>query len=50
MNEEVIVEKMRKSPSEGGGRRKKMRRYTVAEKLKAVRLHLEEGFTLRAGL
>ncbi len=45
MNEEVIVEKLRKSPPRGAGGAKKMRRYTVAEKLKAVRLHLEEGFT-----
>ena len=45
MNEEVIVEKMRKSPPRGAGGAKKMRRYTAAEKLKAVRLHLEEGFT-----
>lgn len=46
MNEEVIVEKKRNSPPRGAGGAKNMRRYTEAEKLKAVRLHLEEGFTM----
>jgi transposase InsO family protein len=45
MNEEVIVEKKRNSPPRGAGGAKKMRRFTDTEKLKAVRLHLEEGFT-----
>jgi transposase InsO family protein len=47
MNEEVIVEKKRNSPPRGAGGAKKVRRYTVAEKLKAVRLYREEGFSLR---
>ena len=46
MNEEVIAEKMRKSPPRGAGGAKKLRRFTADEKLKAVRLHLEEGFTM----
>ena len=45
MNEQTIVEKKRNSPPRGAGGAKKMRRYTVAEKLKAVRLCLEEGFS-----
>ena len=45
MNEEVIVEKKRHSPPRGAGGAKKLRRFTADEKLKAVRLHLEEGFT-----
>jgi len=46
MNEEVIAEKTRKSPPRGAGGAKKMRRYTAAEKLHAVRLHREEGFSM----
>ena len=46
MNEEVKVEKKRNSPPRGADGAKKSRRYTVAEKLKAVRLCLEEGFTM----
>ena len=46
MNEQTIVEKKRNSPPRGAGGAKKSRRYTVAEKLKAVRLCLEEGFTM----
>ena len=46
MNEDVVVEKKRNSPPRGAGGAKKMRRFTEAEKLKAVRLHLEEGFTM----
>ena len=45
MNEQTLVEKKRNSPPRGAGGAKKMRRYTVAEKLKAVRLCLEEGFS-----
>ena len=45
MNEQTVVEKKRNSPPRGAGGVKKMRRYTVAEKLKAVRLCLEEGFS-----
>jgi len=45
VNEETVVEKKRKSPPRGAGGAKTTRRYTVAEKLKAVRLHLEEGFS-----
>ena len=45
MNEQTLVEKKRNSPPRGAGGAKKRPRYTVAEKLKAVRLHLEEGFS-----
>lgn len=45
MNEHTLVEKKRNSPPRGAGGAKKMRRYSAAEKLKAVRLHLEEGFS-----
>ena len=48
MNEQTIVEKKRNSPPRGAGGAKKVRRYTVDEKLKAVRLRLEEGFSLKA--
>ena len=34
------------APTEGAGGAKMTRRFTVAQKLKAVRLHLEEGFTM----
>ena len=46
MNEEVVAEKKRNSPPRGAGGGKKMRRFTAAEKLKAIRLHLEEGFSM----
>lgn len=46
MNEEVVVQKKRNSPPRGAGGAKTSRRYTVAEKLKAVRLSTEEGFSL----
>jgi len=46
MNEEVVVEKKRNSPPRGAGGAKTQRRFTVDEKLKAIRLHLEEGFSL----
>ena len=46
MNEDVIAEKKRNSPPRGAGRAKKSRRFTVEEKLRAVRLHLEEGFSM----
>ncbi len=46
MNEEVVAKKKRNSPPRGAGGAKKMRRYTAAEKLRAVRLHLEEGFSM----
>jgi transposase InsO family protein len=45
MNEQTVVEKKRNSPPRGAGGAKKLRRYTAAEKLKAVRLYLEEGFS-----
>ena len=45
MNEQTIVGKKRNSPPRGAGGAKKVRRYTAAEKLRAVRLHLEEGFS-----
>ncbi|MEI6078078.1 MAG: IS481 family transposase [Verrucomicrobiota bacterium] len=47
MNEQTLVEKKRNSPPRGAGGAKKVRRYTAAEKLKAVRLCLEEGFSLQ---
>ena len=46
MNEEVVVQKKRNSPPRGAGGAKTSRRYSVAEKLKAVRLCNEEGFSL----
>jgi hypothetical protein len=46
MNEEVNVEKKRCSPPRGAGGAKTSRRFTVAEKLKAIRLSQEEGFSL----
>ena len=45
MNEQTIVEKKKNSPPRGAGGAKKARRYTAAEKLKAVRLYTEEGFS-----
>lgn len=45
MNEDTVAEKKRNHPPRGV-RGKKIRRYTVAEKLQAVRLHREEGFSL----
>jgi len=48
MNEEVIVEKKRNSPPRGAGGGKKTRpRYALEVRLKAVRLMLEEGFSLK---
>ena len=46
MNEQTVVEKKRNSPPRGAGGAKKVRRFTADEKLKAVRLRLEEGFSL----
>jgi len=46
MNEQTVVEKKRNSPPRGAGGAKKLRRFTPDEKLKAVRLRLEEGFRL----
>ena len=46
MNEQTVAEKKRNIPPRGDRGAKKMRRFTVAEKLRAVRLHLEEGFNL----
>jgi transposase InsO family protein len=45
MNEQTAVEKKRTGPPRGAAGAKKMRRFTPADKLKAVRLHLEEGFS-----
>jgi len=45
MNEQTVVEKKRNSPPRGAGGAKKARRYSAAEKLKAVRLYTEEGFS-----
>ena len=46
MNEQTVVETKRNSPPRGAGGAKKVRRFTADEKLKAVRLRLEEGFSL----
>src|SRR3974390_2649828 len=46
MKEKTVVEKKRNSPPRGAGGAKKARRYTLDEKLKAVRLRLEEGFSV----
>jgi hypothetical protein len=40
MNEQTVVEKKRNSPPRGAGGAKKVRRFTLDEKLKAVRLRL----------
>lgn len=47
MSEQTVVEKKRNSPPRGAGGAKKARRYTADEKLRAVRLRLEEGFSVR---
>jgi transposase InsO family protein len=47
MNEQVVTEKKRKSPPRGAGGRKKYKpHYSPQDRLKAVRLRLEEGFSL----
>lgn len=46
MNEQTVAEKRRNSPPRGARAAQNRRRYTVAEKLKAVRLYQEEGFSL----
>ena len=46
MNEQTVVEKKRNGPPRGAGAAKKTRRFTPDERLKAVRLYLEEGFSL----
>jgi transposase-like protein len=40
MNEQTVVEKKRNSPPRGAGGAKTTRRYSPADKLRAVRLHL----------
>src|ERR1700739_1822167 len=45
MNEQTLVEKQRNGPPRGAGGGRKRGSFTVADKLKAVRLHLEEGFS-----
>jgi len=45
MNEQTIVGKKRNSPPRGAGGAKNSHRFTAADKLKAVRLHTEEGFS-----
>ena len=45
MNEQTVAKKKSEGPPRGAGAGKSMRRYTVAEKLKAVRLRLQEGFS-----
>lgn len=45
MNEQNIAEKRRNSPPRGARADRKRGSYTVAEKLQAVRLHREEGFS-----
>lgn len=47
MKEKTVVEKKRSSPPRGAGGAKKSRRYTPDEKLKAVWLRLEEGFSVQ---
>ena len=48
MNDEGRVEKKRNSPPRGAGGRKKSReRYSPQLRLRAVKLHLEEGFSQR---
>lgn len=46
MNEQTVVEKKRNSPPRGAGGAKKAHRFAPAEKLKAVRLYREEGFSM----
>ena len=46
MNEQTLVDKKRNSPPRGAGGAKKTRRFSKDEKLKAVRLYLEEGFNM----
>ena len=46
MNESTVAEKRTTSPPRGARAAQKRRRYTPAEKLQAVRLHLDEGFSL----
>jgi transposase-like protein len=46
MNDETIVEKKRNSPPRGAGAGRKRGSFTTADKLKAVRLHIEEGFSM----
>jgi transposase InsO family protein len=46
MNEKIVVRKKKTNPPRGVGGAKKARRYTTDEKLKAVRLRLEEGFSV----
>ena len=45
MNEQTVVEKKRNSPPRGAGGAKSSHRFTAADKLKAVRLYTEEGFS-----
>jgi transposase InsO family protein len=45
MNEQTVVEKTNNSPPRGARAGKTANRYTADEKLKAIRLHLEEGFS-----
>jgi len=51
MTEKIVVEKKQKkrtsSPPRGGGAKKSQKVYSTADKLKAVRLRLEEGFNLK---
>lgn len=46
MEENEAVKKIERRPPRGSGA-KKVRRYSAAEKLRAVRLRLEEGFSLK---
>jgi transposase-like protein len=48
MNEETVVEQKKRHPSipPKGDRAPKNRRCSLAEKLRAVRLYIEEGFSL----
>jgi transposase-like protein len=47
LNEEVVAEKKRSSPSGAAGGKKTRPRYAPEVRLKAVRLRLEEGFSLK---
>jgi transposase InsO family protein len=46
MSDQIVVEMKRKGPPRGAGAKKSRRKFTAEEKLRAVRLRLEEGFGL----
>jgi len=47
MNEAVVAKRKRKGPPRGAGGGKKNRRFSPEERVRAVRLRLEEGFELK---